>query len=165
MADLATVVPAGLALFGSGWAGQAVLAWMKNRGEQAARKEDSNVKLTEHSSKLMFEVLEAARVDVQLARAEAKAARTENASLRSMEGRFAHFEEALDHIKMLIAAEGAEEVRAARRRATAFLNRMRRLADARGTILNELQLQQSTEVPDVPEDMKATLRKLDGEKP
>lgn len=80
---------------------------------------------------------------LRMARGEIAAARDEVKELRPLVSRLAHLEEALDHIHALLHADGAAEWEAARRRATAFLTRMRRLAEAKGAIINEVQRAQS----------------------
>lgn len=82
--------------------GQALIAWVKG-GSDA----------DQHREKLTFELLEAAREEVKLARQEV-------AELRPVAARLAHFEEALDHIEAL--RYGGE---VARRAATIFLRRFR----------------------------------------
>jgi ElaB/YqjD/DUF883 family membrane-anchored ribosome-binding protein len=62
--------------------------------------------------------------------------REEVQQLRPMVGRLAHLEEALDHVHALLNAESDEEVKAARRRARAFL---RRLRPQPGDTINEMQ--------------------------
>ena len=140
MTDLATIIPAGLALFGGGWGGQAILAWLKGRSDATARQSDNEVRLSEHSDKIMFEVLEAARAEARMAREDARLVREESDAKRDLEARFAHFEEAIDHIIALRSAhENEAEWLVVSRAAENFVNRMRRLADARGTLANEAQ--------------------------
>lgn len=105
-----------LALGGSG--ATILVQWLKGRTARSAASLSSNVKLQEHWTETTLEL-------VDRLRAEVKDAREELASLRSMQARLAHFEEALDHIHALLAAEGDVEVKAAERRARAFLRRMR----------------------------------------
>jgi hypothetical protein len=76
-------------------------------------------------------------------RAELAAARMEAAELHVLQGRLAHFEEALDHIESLMGAKGTDERRAAERRARQFLTRMRRVAEAYGAARNEMQIEES----------------------
>jgi hypothetical protein len=52
----------------------------------------------------------------------------------------AHLQESLDHLHALLHADGQEEVRAARRRANAFLRRMR---PEIGDLRNAAQVQES----------------------
>lgn len=115
---------------------QSGAAWLKSRGERHKIDRDADIKIEEHRDKLTFDLLDAARL-------EAAAARQDAAELRPMLARLAHFEEALDHIHDLLHAEMPDEKKAAERRARAFLNRMRRIGDARGAILNEVQRAQS----------------------
>ena len=110
---------------------QSGTAWLKARGDRHRTDRDADVKLEEHRDKLTFDLLDAARVEVAAARDEA-------ASLRPMVARLAHFEEALDHIHALLHAQMGEERKAAERRARAFLNRMRSIAEARGALAEPL---------------------------
>lgn len=121
-------------LFGSGGVliAQHGFGWLKARAR-------TNADVDKHRDTLTIQMLTVAREEMAAVRLELAAAREEADELRALHARLAHFEEALDHIHALLNAEGAEEERAAERRATAFLNRMRRLADARGAIINEMQ--------------------------
>lgn len=105
---------------------QSRTAWLKARGERHRTDQDADVKLEAHRDKLTFDLLDAARVEVTAAREEA-------ACLRPMVARLAHLEEALDHIHALLHARMGEERKAAERRARAFLNRMRSIANARAS--------------------------------
>lgn len=111
-------------------------AWLTARTEQRSTDTAADLKREEHRDALMFDLLKAARV-------EGEALRSEVAALRPLVTRVAHFEEALDHIHALLHAEGPTERKAAERRAQAYLTRMRRLAEAKGTIANEAQRIQS----------------------
>ncbi len=125
-------------LFGSGGVliAQHGFGWLKARGR-------TNADVEKHRDGLTIDMLKAVREELAQMRLDLMAARDEADRLRSWQSHLAHFEEALDHIHALMNAEGLEEKRAAERRAQAFLNRMRRLSDARGAIVNELQRQQS----------------------
>jgi hypothetical protein len=65
--------------------------------------------------------------------------RDEVRKLRAMEQHFYHFQQSLDHLEALLFAETTEAQAAAERNARAFLARMRRLNEAKGTIANEAQ--------------------------
>lgn len=138
------------------WAGNAALQWWRSRDDRAKARDDADVRLEEHRDRLTFDLLAAARSEVAAARAEAS-------FLRPLQARLAHFEEALDHIEALLNSDTPEERNAAERRARAFLNRMRRMADAGGTIRNEVQRRDSLNA--LPDDMRASLDKLDGKEP
>ena len=56
-----------------------------------------------------------------------------------MEQHFYHFQQSLDHLEALLFADTPEAQAAAERNARAFLARMRRLNEAKGTIANEAQ--------------------------
>jgi ABC-type Zn uptake system ZnuABC Zn-binding protein ZnuA len=56
-----------------------------------------------------------------------------------MENHFYHFQQSLDHLEALLFSATPEEKANAERNARAFLQRMRRLNEAKGTIANEAQ--------------------------
>jgi hypothetical protein len=122
---------------GATWLGNGLLTWFRDRDGRHATDLGHEVKLEEHRDKLTFDLLSAARVEVASARDEVAALRPTVARLAMRE---AHLDEALDQIDGLLNSDTAEEMKAARRRARAFVNRMRRLADANGTIRNEAQV-------------------------
>jgi hypothetical protein len=98
---------------GSGltWLGNAAVRWLRDRHTGEAR-------IAQHRDGLTFDLLRAAREEMSALRAEVT-------DLRGLTAKAAHIEEALDHIHALLHAEGEAELRAAARRATAFLKRMR----------------------------------------
>lgn len=100
--------------------------------QQQALKDgrQADLDLESHRDSLTFELLEAARSEVAALREERR---------RLSEQHIRHFEDALSHIEALLLAEGNEERATAERQARAFLNRMRRIADAKGTVINEIQ--------------------------
>lgn len=65
--------------------------------------------------------------------------RDEVKKLRAMENHFYHFQQSLDHLEALLTASTPEEREVAERNARGFLNRMRRLQEAKGTLANEAQ--------------------------
>lgn len=111
---------------------QHAFGWLKARGR-------TNADVDMHRDGLTIDMLQLAREEMAAMRLELAATKTEANDLRGLQAHLAHFEEALDHIHALLNASGAAEKRAAERRARAFHNRMRRLSDARGAIINEVQ--------------------------
>lgn len=106
---------------------QSVSTWWKARAEVRRSDRDSDARIEEHRDQLTFDVLTAAREEMT-------ALRGELAELRPLSARVAHLEEALDHIHALLHADGSIELRAAERRAKAFLRRMRpEIGDLRNT--------------------------------
>lgn len=93
---------------------------------------------------LAIELLSSARAEVVVARAEMGELREEITSLRAMEQHFYHFQQALDHLSAVLCAVDRSTRVIAERNARAFLIRMKRLQDAKGTIVNEVQIQEST---------------------
>lgn len=97
--------------------------------------------VTSVQNELTFQLFGAAREELTAARSEMEELRDEVRSLRSLEKHFFHFQQALDHIEaMLLAAPGSAERASAERAAQAFLTRMRRLQEAKGTAANEAQI-------------------------
>jgi len=117
------------------WIGQAFIyrkEWRKMELEHAATVDASR-------DGLAIELLSSARAEVVTARAEMESLRDEMKALRAMEQHFYHFQQALDHLSSVLNAKNAGERAAAERNARAFLNRMNRLQEAKGTIANEVQ--------------------------
>jgi hypothetical protein len=125
----------------------AVLAWVtqarmyrtKRDDEKADEKKDNARTLEIHRDELTFELLQSARTEMQSARIEVEELRDEVRKLRSMENHFYHFQQSLEHLEALLFANSPEERAVAEHNARAFLNRMKRLQDAKGTISNEAQ--------------------------
>lgn len=89
---------------------------------------------------LAIELLSSARAEVVIApRAEMESLRDEMKALRAMEQHFYHFQQALDHLAAVLFAKDPGEKATAERNARAFLTRMTRLQEAKGTIANEAQ--------------------------
>lgn len=116
---------------------QGVTGWAEKRREghlaKQSAQQENDARLEEHRDKLTFDLLTAAR-------SEMAALREEVATLRPINARIAHLEEALDHIHALLNAEGDLEMRSARRRAKAYLRRMRPEV---GDLRNAAQAQES----------------------
>lgn len=110
----------------------------RRRLQVAAKANDrkADLDLEVHRDGLTFQLLETARAELAILRVEVE-------RLRPNEEHLHHFEMALQHIEALLLAESEAERMAAERGAKAFLNRMRRMQEARGTILNEAQRQES----------------------
>jgi hypothetical protein len=94
------------------------------------RKADLDLEV--HRDSLTFQLLEAARSEIQQLRLEVERRRLGEEHIR-------HFDDALVHIEALLLAENDTDRKAAERQARAFLNRMRRMQEARGIIANEIQ--------------------------
>ena len=94
------------------------------------RKADLDLEI--HRDGLTFELLEAARHEIASLRIDLERSRIN-------EDHIHHFDDALRHIEELLLAENAGERKSAERSARAFLNRMRRMQEARGTLSNEIQ--------------------------
>lgn len=92
-----------------------------------------------HRDELTFQLLQNARLEMASARIEVEDLRDEVRKLRSMENHFYHFQQSLDHLEALLFSKTENERLAAERNAQAFLTRMRRLNEAKGTLANEAQ--------------------------
>ncbi len=158
--DLSTLLPAaglgGLAT----WLGQAAASWFKARGERDKAREANETTLEQHRDNLTFELLQEARTHLAMVKSEVEELRKEVKILRGLEKHFYYFEQSLDHLDAILSCpSGTEERNTAERNAKAFLNRMRRLTDARGTIRNEVQIASSQadlagdRLPDLDEDL------------
>lgn len=91
----------------------------------------ADLKVEEHRDGLTIDLLAAART-------EARELREELHRLRPADNYLQHYETALEYIEALLSADDATRP-AVERTARAFLNRMRRMQAARGTITNEAQ--------------------------
>jgi multidrug resistance efflux pump len=110
-----------------------------HRDKIRKEKAEHGERLEIHRDDLTFELLKAARDEVAVARIEMESLRDEVQTLRALEQHFYHFQQALDHLDAVLYAETADERATAERAAKAFVNRMRRLNEAKGTVANEAQ--------------------------
>ena len=121
------------------WGVQAWIYRTKRADAAIAVKIEHGERLEIHRDELTFELLQNARLEMASARIEVEDLRDEVRKLRSMENHFFHFQQSLDHLEALLFSTTPEEKASAERNARAFLNRMRRLNEAKGTITNEVQ--------------------------
>lgn len=121
------------------WGAQAWLFRIKRADAQALTTAENADRLEVHRDELTFQLLQNARLEMASARIEVEDLRDEVRKLRSMENHFFYFQQSLDHLEALLFAGTSEDRAAAERNARAFLNRMRRLNEAKGTIANEVQ--------------------------
>lgn len=121
----------------------AVVGWIMagyTRAERLRREQHAQAdRLSVHQDDLTFQLLTAARGEVTVAYEEMKTLRDEVKTLRELEQHFFHFQQALDHLEAILYADTPELKSVAERNAKAFLTRMRRLNEAKGTIRNEVQ--------------------------
>lgn len=136
MIDFLSVVPFAVVSSAVTWATQ---AWAYRDKRKAAHADQSD-KLEIHRDQFTLELLQNARTEITLVRTEINSLREEQGTLRKLEQHVYHFQESLEHLELLLLAETTEALTQAKRNATAFLKRMRRLQDAKGTILNEVQI-------------------------
>lgn len=118
------------------WWGTSVV----HRREIRKMELDYASKVNESRDDLAIELLANARNEIIAARSEMTGLREEINSLRAMEQHFYHFQQALEHLSAVLCADTPEGRVAAERNAKAFLARMHRLQEARGTIAQEAQV-------------------------
>lgn len=121
------------------WTVQAWLYRAKRADDKITAQHDADDRLIIHRDELTFQLLQNARLEMASARIEVDDLRDEVRKLRAMENHFFHFQQSLDHLEALLFADTAEARTGAERNARAFLNRMRRLNEAKGTVANEAQ--------------------------
>lgn len=129
--DLATVLPTLFAGGGATWVGQVIIARVNGRTNASNARIAADADLEKHRDSLTFELLSAARGEVSALRSEVD-------KLRPMEAHLFQLEQALEHLDALLNATPDERSNV-ERAARAFVVRMRRAADARGTLANEAQ--------------------------
>jgi hypothetical protein len=137
MIDILGVAPFVAVTAGVTWIGQ---LWLY-RDRRQLETADMHAKVEIHRDELTFELLKAAQQEMSIARVEVEDLRDEVRKWRAMEQHFFHFQQSLDHLEALLFADTTEARTAAERNARAFLNRMRRLSEAKGTLANEVQRQ------------------------
>lgn len=135
MSDLLGVAPWVVITAAATWIGQALLYRKDTRKIELDHKE----KIESSRDDLAIELLSSARAEVVSARSEMESLRDEMKSLRSMEQHFYHFQQAIDHLSAVLFAKDESDKAIAERNARAFLTRMARLQQAKGTIANEAQ--------------------------
>lgn len=97
---------------------QAGSGWLKQRHDSKHDDRKVDAQLEEHRDNLTLKLLDAAQ------RSVAELQKQVGELLPHMTAA-AHLQEALDHLYALLHADGSSEIRAAQRRASAFLRRMR----------------------------------------
>jgi len=121
----------------------AVVSWFGSAYANRTRAKKEAVehadRLEVHRDELTLQIIRTGREEIAAARIEVEDLRDEVKKLRAMETHFYHFQQSLDHLEALLTATTPEERDIAERNARAFLTRMRRLQEAKGTITNEVQ--------------------------
>lgn len=121
----------------------AIVSWFASMyaNRERAKKEAvaHSDRLEVHRDDLTLQIIRTGREELAFARIEVEDLRDEVRKLRSMENHFYHFQQSLDHLEALLTADTAEARASAERNAEAFLRRMRRLSEAKGTLANEAQ--------------------------
>lgn len=111
----------------------------KRNREEKREALDHSDRIEIHRDELALQLLANARQEMSSARVEVEDLREEIRKLRAMENHFYHFQQSLEHLEALLFADSVEARANAERNARAFLTRMRRLNEAKGTIANEAQ--------------------------
>jgi hypothetical protein len=121
----------------------AVVSWFASmfayRARAKEKAESQADRLEVHRDELTLQIIRTGREEIAAARIEVEDLRDEVKKLRAMENHFYHFQQSLDHLEALLTASTPEEREIAERNARGFLNRMRRLQEAKGTLANEAQ--------------------------
>lgn len=143
----------------------AIVSWFgslyANRAQARKDAVDHADRLEVHRDELTLAIIRTGREEISAARIEVEDLRDEVKKLRAMETHFYHFQQSLDHLEALLSARTPEERDTAERNARAFLNRMRRLQEAKGTIANEVQ-HKASEIELLDRDEKLGKGKKDG---
>lgn len=121
------------------WGAQLWIYRTRRFDKRVESQVEHDERMTIHRDELTFQLLQNARLEMASARIEVEDLRDEVRKLRSMENHFYHFQQSLDHLEALLFPGSPEERAAAERNARAFLTRMRRLNEAKGTLANEAQ--------------------------
>ena len=121
----------------------AIVSWFgsiyANRNKARREAVAHSDRLEVHRDDLTLQIIRTGREELAFARVEVEDLRDEVRKLRSMETHFYHFQQSLDHLEALLTAETLEARTNAERNAKAFLVRMQRVSDAKGTLANEAQ--------------------------
>ncbi len=121
----------------------ALVAWIgaifSYRDKRREKQTDDSNTLVIHRDELTLAIIRTGREELSAAKVEVDELREEMKKLRPLEVHFYHFQQSLDHLEALLVAGTQEEREAAERNARAFVNRMRRLQEAKGTVANEVQ--------------------------
>jgi len=112
---------------------QMITGWMKQRHESKHADRSVDAQLEEHRDNLTLKLLDTAQ------RSVVELQKQVGDLLPNMTAA-AHLQESLDHLHALLHADGKEEISAARRRANAFLRRMR---PEIGDLRNAAQVEES----------------------
>lgn len=121
------------------WGAQAWIYRAKRTDARLLAQHEADDRLIIHRDELTFQLLQNARLEMASARIEVEDLRDEVRKLRSMENHFFHFQQSLDHLEALLFPGTPDERASAERNARAFLARIRRLNEAKGTLANEAQ--------------------------
>lgn len=149
--DMLDIIPWVITTGLAGWIGKGFLFG------KALRKDglDYEAVVEKTRSELTIQLLSSARSEAVAARAEIEGLHSQVTSLRALEQHFFHFQQALDHLDTIVNAADDAGRKTAEKNARAFLTRMRRLMEAKGTIANEVQTVDSA--------LKATEEKIRSE--
>lgn len=146
--EVSSLVAAAMSGGGLSYAASVAVAWFRSRSERQDKSNETDLKIEQHRDQLVIDLLTSARAESAQLRLDVQHARAESDTLRLLQNRAAHFDQALEHLEILLRSRAGgkpEEIHAAEVMAQAFVNRMKRIADARGTIANEVQREVSAQ--------------------
>lgn len=120
------------------------------REEKAATKADvaaaAALAVEQHRDEMILTLLATVKEENARALTELAEVREENRALRSLEQHFYHFQQAIDHLEALLSAGNDTDARAvAEKNATAFLERMKRIQQAKGDIQQSIAVIEAAE--------------------
>lgn len=117
-------------------AGELKIAEERLKAETRREDRTLGLQVEKHRDDLAIQLLGAAREEIAVLRLQIENHRISDSETDVYAQ---HFETALGHLEALLLADNPSEAKLARRAARAFLNRMRRMQEARGAIANERQ--------------------------
>lgn len=124
------------------WAG----AMWKYSDERQARKETKALAVEQHRDDMILTLLATVKEENARALTELAEVREENRALRSLEQHFYHFQQAIENLEALLSSADDPGARAvAERNATAFLERMKRIQQAKGDIQQSIAVIEAAE--------------------
>lgn len=130
------------------WAGAAWRYSDVRQERKEARQERKDAKALEleaHRDEMLFTLLQAVKAENERALTELAEVREENRALLALEKHFYHFKQALEHLEAILFAPDTAARDAAERAAKAFLDRMKRVEQAKGDIQQAIQVVESAE--------------------
>lgn len=142
------IITAGVTWAGAAWKYSDIRNERKlERGERKAEKDaTAALAVEQHRDDMILTLLATVKEENARALTELAEVREENRALRSLEKHFYHFQQAIDHLEALLSAGHDPDARAvAEKNATAFLERMKRIQQAKGDIQQSIAVIEAAE--------------------